>query len=228
MKKTIWSLCYLVILLVSSTSVYATLIQLENGSFEIPDIVNDEAGYYLINSANLPSWETTAPQFEIWSNEFLGVKAYDGDQHVELNSSQAGTLYQDLIGITAGKNIGYEFAHRGRTGLDTMLLTITDMGLDGLFDTDDDFVLINQEFSTGKDDWVLYKAANIGLSTGNNLRFAYTAVNTFSGDLTMGNFLDAVKFGVDVGRVVDVPEPSTLLIFGLGIVGLAFRRNKKI
>ncbi len=44
-------------------------------------------------------WKTTGSMFEIWSTGFLGVEAHDGNQFVELNAKEEGTLYRDLLGI---------------------------------------------------------------------------------------------------------------------------------
>src|SRR5580704_5630800 len=73
-------------------------------------------------------WFTTEGdhQIEVWGDGFLGVPAFEGTDFVELNANAVGTLFQLVSGIPAGTIVGFQFAHRGRAGLDTMQFTITD------------------------------------------------------------------------------------------------------
>ena len=83
-------------------------------------------------------------------------------------------------------------------------------------------------------------SANLGLATGDSLSFTVTdTVDTFGG-LTETEIADAifVRFqrvgedgeGSDVGTPGDVPdvvpEPATLLLFGLGLAGAAAIRRR--
>ncbi|GBF85630.1 PEP-CTERM sorting domain-containing protein [Aphanothece sacrum] len=61
------------------------------------------------------------------------------------------------------------------------------------------------------------------ITLGNNIRFAYSAVSTGSGNRSVGNFLDAADFGVGVGIV---PEPLTMLGAATAIgFGASFKRK---
>lgn len=203
-----------------------------NGSFEDlllngaenPGPINN--GFVITPQANVNGWRTTAPdgQIEIWRQPGpIAVNAYLGQQFAELNANLVGGLYQDVVGIAAGSIVGWELAHRGRTGLDTMQLIITDLGADnalGGVGGDMDVDLFNQQFSTGQD-WRFYFGSGL-MALGNTVRFEFRAVSTANGDISTGNFLDATNFGVGVGQV---PEPMSLLLAGTALLGVGAARR---
>jgi WD40 repeat protein/serine/threonine protein kinase len=151
----------------------------------------------------IPGWKTTSEQFEIWSTGFLGVDAYEGEQFVELNAREEGTLYQDQADIAKDAVIEFSFAHRGRNGNDTLKLTITDLGADNAAGGDDDQELFVKEYTTGQNAWAVYESTSEPSikALGHKVRFAYTAIHATGGkgpDNTEGNFLDSADFGVGV------------------------------
>jgi hypothetical protein len=177
----------------SSTGQHAGLT---NPGFEEPRM---EGNFELKNT--MPGWKTTDKEFEIWGTGFKeGVPAHEGTQFVELNAHIHGTLYQDTTGIQAGSVLQFTFAHRGRSGHDTMRLTITDLGADNTPGGGDDYELFTKNYTTGKDHWKVYTSETEKeiKSLGNTLRFAYEAVSTFTGELGEGNLLDAANFGIGV------------------------------
>lgn len=210
---------------VASTSSSLAVNVITNGSFELPVQPGTTVGLY--NEALVPGWETNATNdlIEIWSNGFGSVVSADGVQHAELNATQVSTLYQDVTGIAINSTVGYSFAHRGRNGVDTLELRVSDLGTDnagGGVGPAADTILYSQQFSTGNNAWVQYGLGNIGpLTLGNDMRFEFASISAAGGNQAIGNFLDNVSFGIGVG----VPEPSSCLLLITSICGLAIRRR---
>ena len=182
---------------------------MRNPGFEEPRV--EEGRFTFVET--MPGWKTTDTHFEIWSTGFEEVAAHEGTQFVELNAYIDGTLYQDSTGIQPGSVLEFTFAHRGRNGDDTMKLTITDLGADNALDGEDDTVLFTNEYTTGKDAWVVYDSTTEQKikALGNTVRFAYSAVSGTGGrgpDKTEGNFLDAANFGV--GVVSEAPPENAM------------------
>ncbi len=222
MKKTIASLT----LLTASISAQATPVTgLLNGSFEDP--AYSTKSYHIIDASLVPHWETSASdnKIEIWSNNFKGVTSFEGNQHVELNANRVGTLYQTTGGVSAGSELSFKFAHRGRSGIDTLRLTITDLGSDNTYGTNDDTALFSKQYSTGNNAWAQYTNAgeNPILSLGNAMRFSYASIDS-AGSNSYGNFLDDVSFG----SVSAVPVPAAFWMFGTGLVGFIGMRKKSV
>ena len=182
-----------------------------------------------------PQWKTTSTDgvIELWGNGFSSlsggpVYAYEGRQFAEINATQFATLYQDVSGISAGSIVGFQFAHRGRSGLDSMRLTITDLGGNNQLGGGDDTVLFVDDYSDGNTAWGFYTSAGeLPIAAlGNTIRFAYQALTTASGNSTVGNFIDAADFGVGIA-VQNIPEPAVLALMGLGLAGLGLSRRRK-
>jgi len=207
----------LILLLLLSQSAGAGLV---NPGFELP--ANPATTVTQVVPGDVPGWDTDEATIEVWSNNFNGVPAYEGNQHAEVNGQSEGTLFQDVTGIAAGQRVGFEFAHRGRFGTDTLRLTITDLGAGGTIGGGDDTVLFTKEYSAGNAAWVFNTNAGEApiVTLGNAMRFAYEAVSTANGDPTNGNFLDAADFGLDVGEVVPVPAPASAVLLLTGLFGL--------
>lgn len=211
--------------------------QLVNPAFEEPRITVGTGDFSLEDAGDVPGWETTAGDnlIEIWSDGFGGFASFDFDQHVELNANEVSTLFQDLAGVPANRTVGFQFAHRGRQGTDTIRLTITDLGPDGMAGGGDDTVLFTEDYSTGNTDWAVYDSIGEATITtlGNTMRMAFQSVAAAGGNQAQGNFLDAVDFGIGIARapaaMVPVMNPLwlTSLALLLPAAGALFGRRRQ-
>lgn len=177
-----------------------------NGSFESPDIdttyslTSKQWGTFPIvavayKASLVEGWSTTATdkEIEIWQNGFNGVPAHRGQQFAEINANQTAALYQDLT-TTPGSTMFWSFAHRGRTGVDTIALLVgpingpyTKLG----------------EFSTGTNAWSVYQGEYVVPAGQTQTRFFYQAVKTANGNTTTGNFLDDIQFYTIASCTID-------------------------
>lgn len=204
-----------------------------NGGFETTGVAVPDGTFSLLDASQVAGWHTTATDnlIEIWGNNFNGgagpTPAYEGHHFAELNATQVATLYQDATGIAAGQTVGFQFAHRGRLGVDTMRLTITDLGIDGVLGGGDDTVLFSQSYSDDNTAWGFYTSAGEPTITtlGDTIRFSYESVSAAGGNQTEGNLIDAADFGVGVGTTV--PEPASLLLVGLSLGLMAAIRRQR-
>ena len=173
-------------------------IGLSNGDFENPTVPAG-AGTDILDSNAAAIWKTTATDhnIEYWrnggsstsNNGNLAITAESGSQWVELNATQASTLYQDLTTVP-GQVMRWSLWHRARytgtaNGQDVMAVKI------GTTTTQ---VQQGSNISDGPNAWVNYTGSYTVPAGQTTTRFAFTAVSTSSGNATIGNFLDNVQF----------------------------------
>jgi len=180
------SLMYLLFLCSSFVHSQCT-VQTINADFEFPNIVNSGTYIYQTDHPDQLGWKTTATDglLEFWKNGgFYNRYAYSGTQFIELNATQSSGLYQDYD-TSIATYFNFSFAHMGRDGVDSMVLKAGPPG--GPYN-------VVMTAATDKTTWVLYsgtyKVPDGQLTT----RFIFEALSTYSGNLSTGNFLDAVNF----------------------------------
>ena len=207
---------------------------LVNGSFESPAMpqgvfqFGEWAGIRQLDQGSVPGWRTTAldSSIEIGNVTVLGngsgyISAYNtvsgtgywyhcesavlGDQIAELNGTQTGALYQDVL-TEPGAAMHWGLSHRGREGTDTMALVIapyndvkdvtTQAQLLAYIASSPDNALI-RTFSDGQS-WNSY-GGTMTVPAGQYLtRYFFVALQTASGDDTIGNLLDNVWYSTEV------------------------------
>lgn len=169
---------------------------LSDGGFEDPVIA--PTSYQIMPSANVPGWESTDPSgIEIWSTGFNGVPANVGNQFAEINATQPGTLYQDVV-TTPGQSLQWSLLHRGRSGADVMDVVIGATGgtLDSQGNLTDD--------TSG---WGRHTGVYVVPAGQTSTRFGFRAVSTANGNASVGNFLDDITFGL--GPCIDTTAGVT-------------------
>ncbi len=189
-----------------------------NAGFEQPAFTGPPTANYPLEGT-VPGWETSASddRFEIWQSGFLGVPAFEGNQFAELNAFQVSTLSQTFTPSSAGGDLTLTFAHRGRSGVDTMNVTAIDLGSDGLLGGGDDTVLFSQSYADDQTAWRQYQA-DLGTASGNPILLQFNSLSA-AGGATVGNFLDAISIydsslsttasvGITVSPVADVIDDT--------------------
>ncbi len=173
-------------------------ISLPNGDFEAPDVPAGP-GHDISDTDADAAWRTTATdhQIEYWangsgstaSNGNLAIEAESGSQWVELNATQASTLYQDVPTVP-GQVMRWSLWHRARYtgtpgGQDVMSV---------LIGSTTSQVQQGGDISDGPQAWVNHTGSYVVPPGQTTTRFAFKAVSTSSGNTTVGNFLDDVVF----------------------------------
>lgn len=187
-----------------------------NSDFEDVDIVTSGldggptdtaaaySGIWKGDASNIPNWESADPvnnDLEIWQNGHttiagigdIGGIAYSGTQWSEINASSNDGMYQDIATVP-GDMMEWSFAHRKRTQYagsateDEMQLLIGDPG--GTMVSQGNFS------SAGDASWTVHSGTYtvpVGQTT---TRLTFAAINTASGSLQVGNFVDKVELFV--------------------------------
>lgn len=180
-------------------------INIENENMDFEEPVIPLKNYKIMSQDDIPGWKTTASdgKIELWSSGFQGVPAYEGKQFAELNANMVGQLYQD-IETPPGTVVEISFAHRGRSGVDTMGLKAGPPG--GPY----------AELGTYRDgtsDWGFYREYYQVPEGQTTTRIFFTSEGYSSSSVGMGNFLDAVKYSV----VLEDARDSVQIIVNYGL-----------
>ena len=208
-----------------------------NPGFESPVLVaapGDTGCYLQIDESLVPGWTTTHPSqggsgscispaagsgrlIELWSSNFQGVPARQGNNFSELNASASSRLYQNVCLIN-GESINWRFSHRGRgsaTVGDVMdfnvgaSVPVVRVGTtsSGVFAAPILSQGTAQTPAAGGNGWVDYNGTfSYSGATGTN-SLGFESISTGSGSNTVGNFLDNIQ--IDLRPFVEFVQPSS-------------------
>ncbi len=175
----------------------------ENPSWEENDPPGDP-NYRIYTNAEVPGWDSTTGNIEIWDNNFLGVLAAVGQKFAELNANVNGSTYQDIC-LLNGDEINWGFYHRSRSGGPA----VQNVSLEIANSAGTVINTLATSNSTNRTSWDLLQGTSAPFTGATGVyRFQFTTTNTGS----LGNFLDGMD--INVLPVVEFAATPTTSIEG--------------
>ena len=103
-------------MLFASSAAHAQQRSIVNPSFEdvssVPGLGN---GFEITPDTNVPGWQSTDGEIEIWVDGFQNKASQDGDYFIELNPRRPIGLYQEVC-LVNGESLSWTWYHAARTG----------------------------------------------------------------------------------------------------------------
>ena len=193
------------LLLFSALPANADLI--ENGGFELPEL--DSGTWSLFDS--IPGWRLAGERGKIEIQNNVAGSPYEGEQFVELDSTQPSTIYQ-WVPTVAGQSYILSFAFSARPGTNIALDNVMGVTWGG----DEVFNMAAPAYTP---DWTVFTLHVTAASGLTRLTFGDLSQNSQN---SYGVYLD------DVRLVAKVPEPATLGLLGLGLIGIGLIRRRRL
>ena len=194
---------------------------LVNGSFELTSNPNYSSAAELIDSigrtaqgvkfidrhpdTDFPGWFTTGGiplqqggfsqggTLELGLNGFLGFETPDGEVFAELD----GNNHNQIISVTPGQLLDWQFTHRGRVGPDTVSISLGPVDLQSVIAT----------VTTSNKAWVTHTGQYQVPDNVDEIQLTLTPVAASNGDIDSSHLLDDVRLCVADGVPSD-PGPQ--------------------
>ncbi|MCV6621082.1 MAG: hypothetical protein OIF51_04945 [Cellvibrionaceae bacterium] len=180
-----------------------------NEGFERPDLNATcgipGSGFDQIDQSAVQGWLTTAPSqaglscgpssgspIEIWSDGFLSVPAFEGNQFAEVNAESVARLYQEVC-LTANESVNYQYYHRARAQAnETTRASLHDAAGALVFSGPLDAVSLG-------DGWVQHSGALTNDAVAGARQFSFESLSPAS---PVGNFIDNIT--VDLRPLLEI------------------------
>src|SRR5690606_39171394 len=151
------------------------------------------------------------PGIEVQRNTVIAAQS--GNQYVELDAHYNSSMYQEIGGVTVGGAYELSFWYHARTNND-----YNDNGINvywGDYLPGDVAVSIDGLRQVNTPGWIEQTVKLVASAETMFLMFAATGYSN-----SLGGFVDNVS-------LTAVPEPGTLALFGLGLMGLVLARRQQ-
>jgi len=115
-NNIVLKLFFIIMILNLITPAIAEQRTIINSGFEDVSLIPGGVSTFRITSdANIPGWNSTSGNIEVWRDGFLAKSASAGTYFIELNPNVPIGLYQEVC-LVNGESLSWTFDHAARTG----------------------------------------------------------------------------------------------------------------
>lgn len=211
--KTLKTITLVAALLGSAVFANATPINLVvNGDFSNPNVGGSWASF---SNGQVPGWTNilNGDGIEIDDSAILGGPAYPGTtQSAELDGYIFDWISQTISGLTVGAQYNLSWAYGDRPGSGPQRMDV-DFGGN----------LVASNFGTGNNGGLVWTTNNFVVTATNSTEALTFKAIDVGGNSSIGNEITAVSL-----TATDVPEPASIALLSLGLIGMGAIRRRKI